>query len=118
MVNHSYVHIRETSDGLKRDFSDSAPRNTFSSLLSHRFNRQWDPSLAYYQVSKANLLGDGDEIDLIRKSDFRIARKFESGRCNGEVNMVIENLFNNHYEEFADYNTFKRRGRVNVRLDF
>ena len=118
LVNHSYVHIRETSDGLKRDFPDSAPRNTFSSLLSHRFNRQWDASLAYYQVSKANLLGDGDEIDLIRKSDLRIARKFESGRWNGEVNMVIENLFNNHYEEFAEYNTFKRRGRVNVRLDF
>ena len=118
LVNHSYVHIRQTTDGLKRDFPDSAPRNTFSSLLTHRFNRQWDASLAYYQVSKANLLGDGDEIDLIRKSDFRIARKFESGRWNGEVNMVIENLFNNHYEEFAEYNTFKRRGRVNVRLDF
>ena len=118
LVNHSYVHIRETTDGLKRDFADSAPRNTFSSLLTHRFNRQWDASLAYYQVSKANLLGDGDEIDLIRKSDLRIARKFESGRWNGEVNMVIENLFNNHYEEFADYNTFKRRGRLNVRLDF
>ena len=118
LVNHSYVHIRQTTDGLKRDFPDSAPRNTFSSLLTHRFNRQWDASLAYYQVSKANLLGDGDEIDLIRKSDLRIARKFESGRWNGEVNMVIENLFNNHYEEFADYNTFKRRGRLNVRLDF
>ena len=118
LVNHSYVHIRQTTDGLKRDFPDSAPRNTFSSLLTHRFNRQWDASLAYYQVSKANLLGDGDEIDLIRKSDLRIARKFESGRWNGEVNMVIENLFNNHYEEFAEYNMFKRRGRINVRLDF
>ncbi len=118
LVNHSYVHIRETTEGLKRDFADSAPRNTFSSLLTHRFNRQWDASLAYYQVSKANLLGDGDEVDLIRKSDLRVARKFESGRWNGEVNMVIENLFNNHYEEFAEYNTFKRRGRINVRLDF
>lgn len=118
LVNHSYIHIRQTSAGLKREFDESAPRNTFSSLLTHRFNRDWDASLAYYQVSKANLLGDGDEIDLIRKSDLRIARKFKTGRWNGEVNMVIENLFNNHYEEFAEYNTFKRRGRVNVRLDF
>ena len=118
LVNHSYVHIRETSDGLKRNFADSAPRNTFSSLLTHRFNRDWDASLAYYQVSKANLLGDGEEVGLIRKSDFRIARKLVTGRWNGEVNMVIENLFNNHYQEFAEYNTFERRGRVNVRLDF
>lgn len=118
LVNHAYIHIRETEEGLKRDYISSAPRNTFSSLLTHRFNRQWDASLAYYQTSEANLLGDGEEVDLIRKSDLRVARKFESGRWNGEVTMVIENLFNNHYEEFAQYNTFKRRGRINVRLDF
>lgn len=118
LFNHAYIHIRETEEGLKRDFETSAPRNTFSALLTHRFNRQWDASLAYYQTSQANLLGDGEQVDLIRKSDLRIARRFESGRWNGEVNMVIENLFNNHYEEFAEYNTFKRRGRINVRLDF
>ncbi len=118
LVNHAYIHIRETEDGLKQDYTSSAPRNTFSSLLTHRFNPQWDASLAYYQTSEADLLGDGNKVDLIRKSDLRLARKFQSGRYNGEVNMVIENLFNNHYEEFADYNTFKRRGRINVRLDF
>ncbi len=118
LVNHAYIHIRETEDGLKLDYTSSAPRNTFSSLLTHRFNPQWDASLAYYQTSEADLLGDGNKVDLIRKSDLRLARKFQSGRYNGEVNMVIENLFNNHYEEFADYNTFKRRGRINVRLDF
>ncbi len=118
LVNHSYVHIRETKEGLKGAFVNSAPRNTFSSLLTHRFNHQWDASLAYYQISKASLLGDGDPVGLIRKSDLRVARKFENGRWNGEVTMVIENLFNNHYQEFADYNTFERRGRVNVRLDF
>jgi iron complex outermembrane receptor protein len=118
LVNHSYIHIRETQDGLKRDYVTSAPRNTFSALLTHRFNRQWDASYAYYQTSQNDLLGDGEEVDLIRKSDLRLARKFESGRWNGEVTMIIENLFNDHYEEFAQYNTFNRRGRINVRLDF
>ncbi len=118
LVNHSYVHIRETQDGLKRDYVTSAPRNTFSALLTHRFNRQWDASYAYYQTSQNDLLGDGEKVDLIRKSDLRVARKFESGRWNGEVTMMIENLFNDHYEEFAQYNTFNRRGRINVRLDF
>ncbi|PPD56186.1 MAG: TonB-dependent receptor [Methylotenera sp.] len=118
LVNHAYIHIRETEEGLKGDYVSSAPRNTFSALLTHRFNRQWDASLAYYQTSQTDLLGDGNSIDLVRKSDLRIARKFETGRWNGEVTMVIENLFNNHYEEFAQYNTFERRGRMNVRLDF
>lgn len=118
LVNHAYIHIRETEEGLKGDYVSSAPRNTISALLTHRFNPQWDASLAYYQTSQTNLLGDGNKVDLIRKSDLRVARKFETGRWKGEVTLVIENLFNNHYEEFARYNTFERRGRMNVRLDF
>ena len=118
LLNHSYVHIRETQDGLKNKYTSSSPRNTLSALITHRFNQQWDASFAYYQTSEATLLGDGNNVDLIRKSDVRLARKFDSGRWNGEVAVVVENIFNDHYEEFADYNTFKRRGHINVRLDF
>jgi iron complex outermembrane recepter protein len=63
-------------------------------------------------------LGDGDPVDLIRKSDLRVARQFNQGRLKGEVTVMIENLFNNHYQEFADYNEFERKGRITVRLDF
>lgn len=31
---------------------------------------------------------------------------------------VVENLFNNHYEEFSNYNTAKRRARLNLTLNF
>ena len=63
-------------------------------------------------------MGDGDPVDLIRRCDVRIAHKFNTGRWNGEISAVVENLFNNHYEEFADYNTLERRSRINLRLDF
>ena len=118
LFNHAYVHIRETQDGLKRNYVNSMPRNTVSTLITHRFNHQWDGSFAYYQTSATTLLGDSDPVDLIRKCDVRLARKFDYGRRNGEVALVVENLFNNHYQEFADYNTLKRRARINVRLDF
>ncbi|MES2636068.1 MAG: TonB-dependent receptor [Pseudomonadota bacterium] len=118
LFNHAYVHIRETKEGLKQNYTKAMPRNTISALLTHRFNHQWDGSFAYYQTSKATLLGDGDPVDLIRKSDIRLARKFEYSRRNGEVAIVVENLFNERYQEFADYNTLKRRARINVRLDF
>lgn len=94
------------------------PRNTVSALLTHKFDQNWDASLAYYQTSETTQLGDGDTVDLIRKCDVRLARKFSHGRWNGEVSAVVENLFNNHYEEFADYNTLKRHGRINLKLDF
>ncbi|MGQ0443451.1 MAG: TonB-dependent receptor plug domain-containing protein [Methylophilaceae bacterium] len=118
LVNYAYVHIRETQEELKRDYTESMPRNTISALLTHRLDSHWDASVAYYQTSQATLLGDGNRVDLIRKCDVRLARKFNSGRWNGEVSAVVENLFNDHYEEFADYNVSKRRARINLKLDF
>jgi iron complex outermembrane receptor protein len=118
MLNHAYVHIRETQDGLKVEYVNSAPRNMVSALITHRFNQNWDASLAYYQTSKVHSLGDGNLVDLARRTDARLARQFNTGRWKGEVSAVVENLFNEHYEEFADYNTLKRRGRINLRLDF
>ena len=118
LFNYAHVHIRETQDGLEKNYIKSMPSNTISALLTHRFDQHWDASFAYYQTSKATMLGDGDPVDLIRRSDVRLARKFNSGRWNGEISAVVENLFNERYEEFADYNTLKRRGRLNVSLNF
>ncbi len=118
MLNHAYVHIRETQDGLKRNYTNSMPRNTFSALLTHQFNSNWDGSLAYYQTGKVTALGDGDPVDLARRTDARLARKFNSRHWKGEVSAVVENLFNEHYQEFADYNNLKRRARINLSLDF
>lgn len=118
LLNFAHVNIRETHGKLSNSFDESVPSNTISALLTHRFNQDWDGSIAYYQTSKTTQLGDGKPVDLIRKCDIRLARKFNSGRWNGEVFAVVENLFNNHYEEFSDYNTLDRRARLNLKLDF
>ena len=94
------------------------PRNTLSALIIDRFNRQWYGSFVYYQASEAHLLGDGNDVDLIRRADVRLARQFNKGPWKGELSAVVENVFNNHYEEFADYNTHKRRARINIMLNF
>lgn len=118
LFNYAYVNIRETHPNLKKNFTKSMPTNSFSMMLTHRFNERWDASFAYYQVGETTQLGDGDPVDLIRKSDLRVARKFKRGNVGGEVSLVVENLFNSHYLEFADYNEAKRRARLNVKLDF
>jgi iron complex outermembrane receptor protein len=118
LFNFSHVRIRNTKEKLAKNYEQSMPSNTISALLTHQFNRNWDGSLAYYQTSEATLLGDGDPVDLIRKCDIRLARKFKAGNWDGEIAGVVENLFNNHYEEFSDYNTAKRRARINVMLNF
>lgn len=118
LFNFAHVRIRETKSKLPRHFEQAMPSNTVSTLLTHRFNQDWDGSLAYYQTSGATLLGDGNSVDLIRKCDVRLARRFKAGRWSGEVSAVIENLFNDHYQEFADYNTAKRRARLNFVVNF
>ena len=118
LLNHSHIRIRETQDGLKRNFTKSMPVNTIAALLTHNFGNGWDTSIAYYQSSKSTQLGDGDPVDLARRTDLRMARQFQTGAWGGEVSAVVENLFNEHYQEFADYNTLKRRARINLRLDF
>ena len=105
-------------DLLERDFLDSAPNNTLSAMLTHRFNAYWDASLMYYQTSEVAALGDGVPVGLARHADLRVARKFDAGRFQGEVSAVAQNLFDTHYEEFADYNLMRRRAYLNVRLDF
>ena len=118
LLNYAYVDITANEDDTTSNINESAPRHTISALLSHRFNSQWDASLAYYQTSATTQLGDGNPVDLIRKCDLRVARKFNSGRWNGEVSAVVENLFNSHYQEYAEYNTLKRRTRVGLSLAF
>ena len=118
LLNHSHIRIRETQDGLKRNFTKSMPVNTLTALLTHNFGHGWDASLAYYQSSESTQLGDGDPVDLTRRTDLRVAHQFRSGAWGGEVSAVVENLFDNHYQEFADYNTLERRARINLRLDF
>ena len=118
LINHAHVNIRETHPNLKNKFVRTMPNNTSNLMLTHRFDNNWDASFLYFLTSKTTQLGDGNDVDLIRKCDIRLARKFNAGRYTGEVSAVVENLFNNHYEEFADYNTLKRRARINLSLDF
>ena len=118
LLNYAYVDIKAKTNNLPSHIGQSMPRNTISALFTHHFNSQWDGSLAYYQNSKVAQLGDGDLVGSSKRTDVRLAHQFHSGAWSGEISAVVENLFNAHYQEFADYNTLKRRGRINLRLDF
>ena len=118
LLNYAYVNIDADEKQTAKNINDSMPRNTVSVLLTHKFNPLWDASYAYYQTGKVTSLGDGDPVGLARRSDIRVARKFKAEHVSGEASVVVENLFNDHYLEFAEYNTIKRRARVNLSIDF
>ncbi len=118
LLNYAYVKIHGDAAQTANNITQSMPSNTVSALLTHHFGPQWDASLAYYQTSEVAALGDGGLVGLARRTDVRLAHQFSREHWHGEVSAVVENLFNEHYQEFADYNTLKRRARINLKLDF
>ncbi|MBC7755514.1 MAG: TonB-dependent receptor [Bdellovibrio sp.] len=119
MANFSHVDISsDNALALPNGFTKSAPRNTFSALITHQFDHNWDASYAYYQTGSVEALGDGQPVALNRRQDVWIARKFNLNRVNAELSMAVENLFDENYQEFALYNTVGRRALVNLNLNF
>lgn len=118
IANYAHIHLFGDEDILQRNFLKSAPTNSISALLSHRFNPDWNGSLAYYQSSATAMLGDGNPVGLARHWDARVARSLKLGRYQGELALIVQNLTDEHYQEFADYNTLRRRAYATVRLDF
>ncbi|CAG0981065.1 Colicin I receptor [Methylophilaceae bacterium] len=118
IANYARTRLSGNEDELERYFLDSVPAEIISALLSHRFNQAWDASLAYYHTSRVTMLGDGNRVDAARYWDARLARSFASGSWKGEVSAVVHNLFDDEFQEFADYNTVRRRAFVTLKLDF
>lgn len=118
LLNYAFVRISQTKPKLTSDFIKSAPRNTISVLATHQFNQQWDASVACYQTSSVEALSDGDPVPLARHCDTRLAKKFQIKHVQGELSLVVNNVFNSHYLEFARYNVLNRRALINLTLDF
>ena len=91
IANYAFVGIHGSENHLPTDFKDSMPKNTFSALITHQFDSNWD---------------------------VRVVRKFYANHANGEVSIAVENLFDDQYHEFALYNTLGRRAVMNVNVNF
>jgi len=114
----NYSHIRISGTNLEANFVNSAPINSYSLLAWHNFTPQWNASVGYYHVGETTTTGDGAKVALNRHWDARVAHRFVAGNYHGELSVVAQNLFDNHYNEFSTYNTMSRRAYVNLKLDF
>ena len=118
IANYAHVNMNGDKTRLPNGFTTSMPKNTFSALVTHQFDGNWDASYAYYQTGAVEALGDGQPVGLNRRHDVRVARKFELNRAKGELSVAVENLFDDQYQEFARYNTVGRRALINLNLNF
>lgn len=125
--NYSHIRINPnlnadfTSDGEEsrfRELSESMPINSFSLLAWHRFGSGWMGTVGYYQTGETKMPGDGNRVDSARHWDLRLARSFILGRTHNEISLNSQNAFDQDYQEFARYNTMRRRTYLQYRVDF
>ncbi len=114
--NYSYQILKNHEDltayaGL---YSESMPRNMVSALYSKMFTGNLALSLAYYQQSTMHVFDQPDIINRqppSRRWDMRIAKGFKQSNAGGEgeIALVVQGLFNEHYFDYINTNKFNQR---------
>lgn len=107
------------SMGQLTPLATSLPRHIVSMLYSQRLPNDASFSAAYYfQTSMQGF--DRGPIDFQpqhRRVDMRLAQPFRDiGGMNGEVALVVQNLFSNNYTEYIATALFDRRAFVTLTL--
>lgn len=112
------TQISGGSPNKNTDYAAAAPLHSRNMLLAHDFNSAWTGSVAYYQVGRLVVQGDGDVQNPYERVDARLAYRFRDGAYQGEVAFIVQNLFDKPYQEVYYENLIGRRSYVNLRLEF
>jgi len=113
--------LRPASPSITDVYSGSIPRSSASMLYSRHIGDGFSYSTAYYFQDALQPFDRGsvDHQPAQRRVDVRIAQTFRDfGGCDGEVALVIQNLFDQRYTEYVANNVFDRRGYLTLKFDW
>lgn len=84
---------------------------------------QWQPmqdlsvSAAHYYMSSAKWL-EGGYRQQYRRTDLVVANSFQLQNSRLNTRVIIQNLFDEPYQEFYEFNVFDRRAYLQLQLEF
>jgi iron complex outermembrane recepter protein len=113
--NYAYQRLSSDTDlPYARPYSESMPRNMVSALYSKKFTGNLALSFAYYQQSTMHVFDQSNPINRqppSRRWDMRIAKGFKQSNSSseGEIALVVQGLFNEHYFDYLNTNKFNQR---------
>jgi hypothetical protein len=100
----------------------STPLNSASLLYTRRFSHDVNFSTAYYYQDALQPFtrpGLYDRQPMQRRTDMRLAKVFnQGGGVNGELALVLQNVFDIKYSEYVANNVFNRRSYVTLTLNW
>lgn len=106
--------------GYVHNYSQTVPLNSASLLLSHEFAGGLKLSSLFQHQDPVKVLDAGNKQPLMRRLDLRIAQAFktETSGMEGEIALVIQNAFSDHYKEYNNDVINRRRAWLSATLRF
>lgn len=110
-------------------YSSTIPQDSASLLFSHDFSDGMQLSAGFYHQEPVKVLDGGLMQPLTRRLDLRMAKRFGAGRNKngqagsvkpggGEIALVIQNAFSDHYSDYNEDFVNKRRAYLTATLEF
>jgi iron complex outermembrane receptor protein len=128
--NYSYQILSSDYDlTYANPYSGTMPRNMISALYSKKFANEIAFSLGYYQQDAMlpidrwhDTPGDTylDQQTFTSRWDMRIAKTFKKfyGDAEGEIALVVQGLFDEHYFDYINTNKFNQRAYLTTSVRF
>ena len=106
--------FRDTGNDTSKQFT---PAHTSSLLLSHSFDGGWTASGAWYRVDNMEWGDIGEPVPAYDRLDLRLAKTFNWGRSKAKLELVGQNL-NQEHIEFEERSVFDRRRYIKFSMQF
>ncbi len=106
----SYAHAETRTPDLSGEGIEAAtPRHTYSVLLSQGFGAGFEASLNYYHMGQIHGWGTGDDTGPINRLDLRTAVERPIGSSRLTAAVMIQNVLDERYADYAVDNLSGRR---------
>lgn len=119
LTNYSYLNVKGVRDRGKDidSLNHRTPLHTASMLLQWQPMQDLSVSAAQYYTSSAKWL-EGGYRKQYRRTDLVVASSFLLQNSKLNTKVIIQNLFDEPYQEFYEFNVFDRRAYLQLQLEF
>lgn len=125
LANYSYLNMkgqrdRGTRPGDSHDIDSleaRTPMHTASMLLQWQATNTLSISAAQYYTSSADWL-EGGYREQYRRTDLVLNNAFRLQNSTLNTRLIVQNLLDEPYQEFYEYNVFDRRAYLQLQLEF
>lgn len=116
-----WEYTRIDADGKRtgrQSLNDTTPQHTLALQVSRKFDPGWQASAAVYHMSDMRWLGEGGSVDAYTRIDAKLSKTIGWDDREAQIELIVQNLTGDEYDEFRPDNVFEKSGNVFERRVF